>query len=901
MGYSRVYYHSIYDITTEASSLGQKWTEKLSKISEKVNAFSGDKYSFQGTAAQNTKDYMSEVHGFLLMSLLEICAAYSAKALTYYSGYYSKVDSGQGMESFKTLHTTIVHDEVKSGGSVEKKLKKIRSKAEDVNSAALRVSNSVRDLVSLPSPKLTELQEAVRVTAQIAKDLDSRVDSYEGSRKGDFTNLDRLISAADQLIRTQLSQSRRPVVAYQSGQITQMCNFQDMWVSLQAVDNEYSLITQDPEFEVAIQLASMKEEYQKQEDQESRKWVKWAKIGIAVIATAALIVCTAGVGLAATVVIGGVIGAVEYGSYAALDAYYEDGSIDREDWSKIGREALVGGVKGMVSGYFGKVGGGLGGEVLKKPMQKALEKAGASFTGNVLGTAAGTIWDVGEAYITRKPGEDVDAWAIVKGNFEKTAKSLVVDTATDFVTGYFGAKLNIGGTDKTHVDKFLDKTKENLVGGGVRFVAGTAWDIGTEAIIDKVSFSDQDILGKMWDNAKDAGTDFVRGEISAGVSEMTDFFKDKIGDSKLSKDQKKFWKSSTEIGGGYLESFASNFGGLVLDNLLDGKGLKFEGDQLLDTTIESIKAGSKNAMKEVLSDYQKEKELNRKLRELDTDKDGYIQVVTIDTPDGKRVTFSTGEYEKALELAGKGDYKDMNAAQILGLPKDTKVDVDSVKVRNVRYDRLQKNKWDGKTKVTKDGKEVEETLTTDATRFAVTNKSHMPEGAEKEGHFNSKGEKLAENAKPVIKENYYQRDVYTEDEMSRMSAEQRKEAEAFNEKYYQTGKRKLTFDSLSKDSDSHGFDTVKGTEDVVLEEGTVFSRYGSNRGQYATDKGESYDSLGLPYVEDTVEYHEYIVLKPLPCTSGFVAENFESAGGGKQYYFDKNIKYLLRNGYIKEV
>lgn len=107
-----------------------------------------------------------------------------------------------------------------------------------------------------------------------------------------------------------------------------------------------------------------------------------------------------------------------------------------------------------------------------------------------------------------------------------------------------------------------------------------------------------------------------------------------------------------------------------------------------------------------------------------------------------------------------------------------------------------------------------------------------------------------------------------------------------------------------------------------LGKGTKLVRYGSETGHYTTLNGTEFNQLGLPYVQDTVEFHKYEVLKDVPvicievidtqeqqrildikngkiqpdiqnAVEGIVAPAFGSWGGAVQYYHDMRIKDLL--------
>lgn len=112
--------------------------------------------------------------------------------------------------------------------------------------------------------------------------------------------------------------------------------------------------------------------------------------------------------------------------------------------------------------------------------------------------------------------------------------------------------------------------------------------------------------------------------------------------------------------------------------------------------------------------------------------------------------------------------------------------------------------------------------------------------------------------------------------------------------------------------DSDGFDKRKIIEslnsyvikDYLLPKGTIICRYGFSGGLFTTEKGTSYETLGLPYIKETIEYHEYKVTEDLrvDCyvTKGIVAPMFSSDGGGIQFKHKQKIFLECEDGYLQE-
>jgi hypothetical protein len=88
----------------------------------------------------------------------------------------------------------------------------------------------------------------------------------------------------------------------------------------------------------------------------------------------------------------------------------------------------------------------------------------------------------------------------------------------------------------------------------------------------------------------------------------------------------------------------------------------------------------------------------------------------------------------------------------------------------------------------------------------------------------------------------------------------------------------------------------------VLQPGTVVDRFGRPSGRYASTPGASISERGLPAGSEMLEYHRYVVARPLPADMGPAAKvpEFGANGGATQYLFDHPILELIRKGYLVE-
>ena len=118
------------------------------------------------------------------------------------------------------------------------------------------------------------------------------------------------------------------------------------------------------------------------------------------------------------------------------------------------------------------------------------------------------------------------------------------------------------------------------------------------------------------------------------------------------------------------------------------------------------------------------------------------------------------------------------------------------------------------------------------------------------------------------------------------------------------------YEEFLEHADDYGFDILAVmagggyTEKVVLPVGKKIIRYGVEKGSYSTDVGVPYERLSMPYIKESLPYHEYVVLEACEVerivTKGIVAPGFQSAGGVIQYHHPHRIDVAIKNGILKE-
>lgn len=693
MSYKKIYYEDIWDITSKGSVKCRDWLNDFSELNEKLSDFI-ENNNFKGQAAENMKNYLSQVHGILIPVICSILQTYESQAASYYSGYKNSVDSGDGSDS--TLrYTTIVHDEVNSDdGSIIKKLNNLLNDVNQVATDANTVKNNISSLVDISAyPRISEITTQITSAINKAKSVNDKAITFEATRANDFVEIDRLIAQAKSIINNQLGQSRIPIIAYQNGAVAAMCDIESIMVDLEATSEIVKAFAESDEYEEALNLAFSRDELIQKWEEESREWIQWVAVGIAVVGAIALTVVTAGgASPLVCVAVGAGVGGITAASSNFADNYVKTGSLtEGMDWSSFGKDVLIGTVVGGVSGYLGTLSQG---SAIKQPIDKALFAVSKTVVEEGTEGFLTIGWDVGEAMISGKPGDEI--LSILQEDTENMLKDVVVEGGKSFVGGYVSGKFDVDTSDKGYFQKLGEKTvesaAENLTGGGLK----TVWEIG-EAVVDPDS--SKDIVSILKENTRETFKDFAGDVAGSAVSEGFSNIKSiKNNVGKIAAQTIKDTASDT------VENITRGVTGRGIDYLYGDE--KDAGKILGDIWEEDLKDGrsivesaGKSAGKHIVEESFKDKKLYNDLKKVDRDHDGKIEVVQF-----KDYAVTKEDYDAAVANAGKGAYKDKTVQDILGLPKDT--DIGSGKQRTVSIEMTEKYSPSRKTTdtVSVDGK-----------------------------------------------------------------------------------------------------------------------------------------------------------------------------------------------------
>lgn len=698
MSYTKIYYDDIWEATSKSSAKCNEWLPELQDLSESFANFV-ESESFKGQAATNMKNYLEQVHGTLIAIIGSVIQSYSTLAVNYYGGYTRLVDTGDS-KKYGLRYTTIVSSEVSETGLIQCKLNNIISTAEQVVADANSVKNSIADLVTIySSPKTYNLYEQINAAKAKAQTVHDNAIKFETSRANDFKEIDRLISQALQIITAQTGTARTPIIAYQSGSIGDMCDINQILVDLEATSEKIKVITEEGYFEEDANLVLNRDALVQEEEEASREWIQWVAIGVAVVGAVVLTVVT--VGGATPLVcaaVGAGVGAVTVASGKFADNYVETGSfVEGMNWSDFGKDVVVGAVGGAVTGYLGAISQG---SAIKQPIEKGMtaltntivKETAEGVTATVWETGE-TIYEVGEAVIAGKPGDEIisvlnEGLGEMEGEVSDMFKDITVEGAKSFVGGTVAGSFDVDTSDKSVLRKIGEKTAEGVAEGVAGGVMKTTWGVGEALVDDDSSTTVTSALKEGFkETVKDVASSTTSAVVSDGVFHRTDNIDNKVGKFIGNTVKETVTDATENITEGVVGRTMDYFYG---DEKDASKILGDIWEEDLDSGRSLAESAGKSAGKNIANEVYKDDKHYSNLKKIDSDGDGKIEVVQFDD-----YAVTKQDYDAAVENAGKGAYKNKTVQDILGLPKDA--DLSTGKERKVSIEMTEKYSSDRKT------------------------------------------------------------------------------------------------------------------------------------------------------------------------------------------------------------
>ena len=209
----KIKFDDITSVQVESQKTMNAWEEAIASLNKAMSDFINNQ-NLQGQAISSMRNYLVEVHGTLLQTLVNLMNDYSTNLLLYKDGYY-QIDSSNHAK-LPGQEFTRLHSDLKSSRD------NLKSEIEFLNTTKDKVS----DLVSYSGSSHTSTVMNYNFLMNQVKNLDNSIIQYESNHASqDLVAFKELLSATKALIAEHAGKTRT-VGTYQSGDFAKLQSVQ---------------------------------------------------------------------------------------------------------------------------------------------------------------------------------------------------------------------------------------------------------------------------------------------------------------------------------------------------------------------------------------------------------------------------------------------------------------------------------------------------------------------------------------------------------------------------------------------------------------------------------------------------------------------------------------------------
>ncbi len=431
----KVDFDSLDSMYNSVGNQANNWISELESIKGKFQTLL-DTTNMSGAAADNIKSYIENVHMTLIALLTQVVSLHSSNCLLYKSDYQTNVDTD--------LHSVIKSTELLD---YKGRIDSTKATAISIDDSISYVLNGIKDIFYVSYADVTAVDAQHISVSNFLSDLDTEINTLEDSHyNNDFINTTQMINALRAFINEQTASSRTYRTNFTTESLASSSSFLQLYNS--HIDVTEEMESKSSAIDTAIEnenqrVADLQREYE--ERQEKATIIKWIVTGVCIVGSIVAIAATGG---AATPIVVGAVsavsGAVMAGTNNLADQYVEHGNLienaDKIDWGSFGKDVVVAGVTGFVTGYAGaSIGGAITSGLSKTTIGNTLLHSSNGFIRVGASATIGSVSEVTSGVITRGTGTLISS----KGDLDAAiddafnVKNIVTDAT---IGGLSGAK-----------------------------------------------------------------------------------------------------------------------------------------------------------------------------------------------------------------------------------------------------------------------------------------------------------------------------------------------------------------------------------------------------------------------------------------------------------------------------
>lgn len=429
----KVDFDSLDSMYNSVGNQANNWISELEAIKGKLQTLL-DTSNMSGAAADNIKSYIENVHMTLIALFTQLVSLHSSNCLLYKSDYQTNVDTD--------LHSVINSTELLD---YKGRIDSTKATAISIDDSISYILNGIKDIFYVSYADVNAVDAEHMSVSNFLSDLDTEVNTLEDNHyNNDFINTTQMINALRAFINEQIASGRTYRINFTTESLASSSSFMQLYNS--HVDVTKEINSKSNTIDTAIEnenqrVADLQKEYE--ERQEKATIIKWIVTGVCIVGSIAAIAATGG---AATPLVVGAVsavsGAVMAGANNLADQYVEHGNLienaDKIDWGSFGKDVVVAGVAGFVTGT---IGAGVGGAITSKLGSTAIGSTLLHSSSGIVrvgtGAVIGSVSEVTSGVVTRGVGTFITTGGDFKEALDEAVdmKNIAIDAAIGGVGG----------------------------------------------------------------------------------------------------------------------------------------------------------------------------------------------------------------------------------------------------------------------------------------------------------------------------------------------------------------------------------------------------------------------------------------------------------------------------------
>ncbi len=342
MGY-KVDFDALDSMYNTVQAQVNTWNENLAVLSSQFQTLINSK-NMSGKTAKNIREYIASVHMQIVDALNDIIGDHVENCLRYKTDM-QKVD--------ESTHACIKKTELTEKKSA---LEETDKEAISIGESLADVLSGISDIFSVSYNDISSVDESHKAASNHIKELDEKIQKLEKEHlNSDFLETEEAICKMRAFISDYSSKTRAIISPNTKQNLLSSNTYLDACQSIKNIQEERK--ENEVKLEAALEAENARVEILKKEYEERKKEAEAVNFLVdlgCIVGSAIIIAATGGAAIPLVMgVVSATSSAIMAGTENLTQQYVEKGNLNNIDWGSFGKDVILAGASGFITGYGG--------------------------------------------------------------------------------------------------------------------------------------------------------------------------------------------------------------------------------------------------------------------------------------------------------------------------------------------------------------------------------------------------------------------------------------------------------------------------------------------------------------------------------------------------------------------